>query len=162
MPVYIPVSVRARRAEVLSPPHEIVCGNSDIYVQFFFDPEWDDYPQKTARFVWKREGQLYYADVLFDGDTAQIPVLYGTSEVAVGVYAGNIRTTAPARIPCAACITEGDPVHDDPPADVYDQLMAYLAQLSRGLLGRISGSSIPHLSGTTDCECGITVLKEES
>ena len=162
MAVYIPVAVRARRAAVLSPPQEIVCGNSDCFVQFFFDSEWEDYPQKTARFVWKRDGKPYYADVLFTGETVQVPVLYGTSEVAVGVYAGDIRTTAPARIPCAACITDGDPIHENPPADVYDQLNEYLAQLTRGMTGSPAGATVPLMFGTAVSISGETTRKEDA
>jgi hypothetical protein len=32
-------------------------------------------------------------------------------------------------IPCVPCITDGQPVHPDPPPDVYDQLLALLMHL---------------------------------
>lgn len=113
---------------------EIVCGNSNYTAVFDFDSEWDLYEQKTARFVWRdmRSGENRYYDVLFSGSAVQIPAVYNTDMLLVGVYAGDIRTTTPAHIQCRDCITDGAPLHDDPPQDVYNQLMAYLAQIAQG------------------------------
>jgi len=107
----------------------IVCGNSDYAVNFIFDAEWDAYPVKTLRAVWYSGGLPVYADVIFEGTAAELPAFYETAEVAVGVYAGNICTTTPARIPCARCITDSSPRHPDPLPDVYDQLLVCLKQL---------------------------------
>lgn len=124
---------------------EIVCGNSYV-IEFDFDSEWDAYEAKTARFVWRECGSPVYRDVLFTGDSVQMPPVYGTYEIAAGVYAGDIRTTTPARIPCIPCITDGAPHHADPAPDVYNQLMDYLAGIQGGksvLNAVLSADAVP-------------------
>ena len=76
-----------------------------------------------------------HKDVLVTGDVCLAPALYDTAAVAVGVYAGNIHTTTPARIPCARCITDGEPLHEDPDPDIYEQLLQYLEELAAGSSG---------------------------
>lgn len=127
----IQIHIANKIAIVQGTPH-IVCGNSDYAIQFSFDAEWDAYTAKTARFTYCQNGKQLCKDVLFEGDTVIVPPLYGVYDVAVGVYAGDIHTTTPARIPCTPCITDGDPTHDAPTPDVYDQLMEYLAKIANG------------------------------
>lgn len=129
----ISIRVREKIAQTVGSP-QLVCGNSDYAVTFDFDAEWDDYDAKTARVVWldKASGRLRHADVLFDGNAALLPAIYRADQVLIGVYAGDIRTTTPARVPCIGCITDDAPQHDDPPEDVYEQLLAYLEQLAGG------------------------------
>lgn len=127
----IQIHIANKNAIVQGTPH-IVCGNSDYEIRFSFDAEWESYTAKTARFAYCRNGKMLHEDVLFEGDTVTAPPLYGVYEVAVGVYAGDIHTTTPARIPCTSCITDGDPTHDAPTPDVYDQLMEYLAKIASG------------------------------
>ncbi len=110
----------------------IVCGNSDYTVTFLFDSEWAPYTAKTARFSFVRSGVRQFYDVLFEGDSVEMPAVSDVYEVEIGVYAGDIRTTTPARVPCARSITDGAAQHADPPADVYDQLLEYLAGLQSG------------------------------
>ena len=74
----------------------IVCGNSDYQIKFTFDSEWDAYTTKTARFIWNGE----FTDVDFSGDTCDVPIIHNTSEVKVGVYAGELHTTTSAVIGC--------------------------------------------------------------
>lgn len=126
MAILITVRDRAAKPE---PGAAIVCGNSGNMLQFDFDAEWDAYPTKTARFRFKANGAEQYTEELFSGTECPVPVLRDTTEIAVGVYAGNIRTTTPTYISCAPCITDGAPQHSDPAPDVYDQLMEYLAAL---------------------------------
>lgn len=122
------ITVRGKIAQIQAKA-KIVCGNSDYTAVFDFDSEWDLYEQKTARFVWRdmRSGENRYYDTLFSGSAVQIPAVYNTDMLLIGVYAGDIRTTTPAHITCRGCITDGRPLHDDPPPDVYNQLMALLA-----------------------------------
>lgn len=129
----ISIKVREKIAKVIGSP-QIVCGNSDYAVTFDFDNEWDDYDAKTARIVWldKASGRLRHADVLFDGNAALLPAIYRADHVLIGVYAGDIRTTTPARVPCIGCITDDAPQHDDPSEDVYEQLLAYLERIAGG------------------------------
>ena len=121
----IRVRVRGRQAEVSGAP-VVVCGNSDYTVQFDLDGEWDAFELKTARFAFQTGGVPVYQDVLFRGDACAVPVLRNTYELAVGLYAGNIRTTAPALIPCARCVTDDGVPRPDPAPDVYEQLLALL------------------------------------
>lgn len=121
----INISISNKVATVQGAPC-IVCGNSDYTAVFTFDAPWDVYEIKTARFVYTADGANQYTDVVFEGDTCPVPVLSGVSEVFVGVYAGNLRTTTPARIYCKQSILCGDPVHADPPPDVYAQLLELL------------------------------------
>ncbi len=124
------VKVRSRAAETTAGGF-LVCGNSGDQIQFDFDAEWSAYPAKTARFRYTRNGSAQYQDVLFEGNVCEIPPMHDITELAVGVYAGDIRTTTPAFIPCAPCITDGSPQHSDPAPDVYNQLMEALAELQR-------------------------------
>lgn len=74
----------------------IVCGNSDYQIKFSFDREWDDYPEKTVRFIWGG----HYTDVDITDDVCPVPILHDTAEVEVGVYAGELKTTTSAFIGC--------------------------------------------------------------
>ena len=74
----------------------IVCGNSDYTIKFTFDSEWGEFPTKTARFVFN--GQ--FTDVDFTGDYCSVPILYDTTGVEIGVYAGELKTTTSAFIGC--------------------------------------------------------------
>ena len=95
----IKIDVAAKRARLVGEP-VIVCGNTDYTIDFTFDAEWADRPAKKARFVWTTPTGLKHIDVPFTGSTVAVPVLSGIREVMVGVYAGNLCATTPARIPC--------------------------------------------------------------
>lgn len=129
----IHITVRNRIAQAEGDP-EIVCGNSDYTAVFDFDAEWVAFPQKTMRTVWRdtETGRLVHTDTLFTGSSVALPPVWRTNQVLIGVYAGNIRTTTAAWIPCTACITDAAPHHDDPDDALYEQLLDYLAGLDRG------------------------------
>lgn len=127
----IKISVADKRASVIGAP-VIVCGNSDYTIKFEFDEEWAGLDVKTARFVYAQAGAMKHQDVVFSGDVVDVPVLSNVRDVYVGVYAGDLRTTTPARICCTKSILCGDPVHDDPPEDVYNQIMELLNSGSGG------------------------------
>lgn len=154
----IQITVRNKIAQTQNAP-EIVCGNSDYTAIFDFDAEWSDYDAKTARFVWRDilTGRMRYKDTLFTGSNVSMPVVYGTYQVLIGVYAGDIRTTTPAAVPCARCITDDQPAHDPPTEDVYEQLLAYLAQLepSGGDTGYAIGDASVLLDGAMRHTIGI-------
>ena len=116
----IQITVRNKIAQVQGNP-EIVCGNSDYTVTFDFDAEWDAYEHKTSHFSFLENGVPRYFDVIFTGDSVQIPAVWNTCELLIGAYAGDIRTTTAAAVPCVPCIT------DDEPAD------AVLSSLSETL-----------------------------
>ena len=129
----IHITVRERIAQADGDP-EIVCGNSDYTAIFDFDAEWVAFPQKTMRTVWRdtETGRLVHVDALFTGSSATLPPVWRTCQVLIGVYAGDIRTTTAARVPCIGCITDTAPHHDDPDDALYRQLLAYLEQIEQG------------------------------
>ncbi len=121
------ITVRSRIAQ-LTGQTEIVCGNSDYAAVFDLDAEWDAYPVKTMRAVWKDAdtGKMLYADVLFEGSRAVLPPVYRTAQVLLGIYAGDIRTSTPVRIPCCAA---GHNAHPEPAQDIYVQLLNLMERL---------------------------------
>lgn len=102
-----------------------ICDNSDYVINFDFDGEWDAYDTKTARFAYG--GQ--YTDIVFVGNQCNIPVITNTYAFHIGVFAGDLHTTTPVRVPCRKSILSGASTHVDPTPDVYDQLM----ELIKGL-----------------------------
>ena len=110
----------------------IVCGNSDYQIQFAFDREWDAYDKKTARFIYN--GQ--FADVNFDktedNNICAVPILYDTTEVEIGVYAGELKTTTSAFIGCYRSILcevakpseENDRLHSNEAKEAADRAEA--------------------------------------
>lgn len=101
----IPVTVSNRIAAV-SADEQIICGNSGDSIIFTFDSEWSALTDKTLQLAYYKNGAFLAQEVAFSGTSAELPPLYGITEVFVGVYAGNIRTTTPARIACLPCITD--------------------------------------------------------
>lgn len=122
----IDVLVKEKVATAMGAP-VIVCGNSDYKVTFHFDDEWTGLEVKTARFVFRRGGKIGYIDVVFSGVTCDVPVLTDLTEVYIGVYAGELRTSTPVSVPCKKSVLckAGSP--EPPPEDVYAQLMKYFA-----------------------------------
>ena len=119
----IQVKVANKVASVIGSP-VIVCGNSDYNISFDFDTEWEGQNVKTARFIYKKDGKLQFRDVVFSGSVAAVPVLSGIDEVYLGVYAGELHTTTPARILCKRSILCPNPEPaPEPSADVYKQLL---------------------------------------
>lgn len=117
----IKISVKNKTA-IKTDPTVYVCGNSDFIVKFDFDIEWETYDSKTARFSY--DGR--YIDVVFGGNECQVPIISDTYSFHVGVYAGNLHTTTPARVSCKKSILCGGGLPADPPPDVYAQIMALL------------------------------------
>ena len=121
----IRISVKDRYALAEGNP-VIICGNSGYSVEFTFDPEWDSYEVKTARFVYVKRGEVEYQDVVFAGTTAVVPILSNIQAVHVGVFADDLSTTTPARIPCRFSVRCGTGAPEDPTPNQYDQIMALL------------------------------------
>lgn len=155
----ININVENRIATAQGDPR-IICGNGDYTVTFTFDEEWERYPAKTVRVsYWKNGLHLHAPDIQFTGNTAALPALYGIGEAEIGVYVGNIKTTTPARIPCAPCITDDEPQHADPPPDVYEQLLEYLNEIASGGAAP-SGQIVIRLSGAAGGIGGQAVVTE--
>ena len=116
MPI-INISIKNKIAQ--NPTKEIICGNSDYVVYFDFDEEWSEHTIKTARFAYNN----VYVDVPFEGNTVAAPVISNAFTCAVGVFAGDLRTTTPAIIKCQKSIICGDGVPTKPREDVYNQIV---------------------------------------
>ena len=116
------IDITGRVAKVVGTP-VIICGNKDYTIRFTFDAEWLGAAAKTARFVWSRNGEPRFEEVTFTGSTVAVPLMTDISTVQVGVYAGDLQTTTPARIPCLRSILCGGGVHEEPAPDIYAQLL---------------------------------------
>lgn len=110
----------------------IVCGNKDYTVTFQFDSEWDKYAIKTARFVYWANGQAMSEETPFSGNSVNVPALFNTPFVFIGVFAGDLCTSTPAEIKCRPGILDNNPQHENPPEDVYNKLCAMISDLNNG------------------------------
>ena len=102
----------------------LICGNSDFTIKFLFDSEWDNEPVKTARFIWNNQ----YQDIVFNGNICNVPIITNADYLAVGVFAGELKTTTPAIYNCRKSILcdSGEPA--PPIEDVYAQIIELLNQ----------------------------------
>lgn len=106
----------------------IVCGNEDYEVEFTFDEAWDNHPVKTARFIFNGKT----TDVVFEGTTVAVPKIHNTTQVSIGVYAGETSTTTAAVIRCLPSVLCPGGVPEEPTPDVYGQL---IEMINNGLGG---------------------------
>lgn len=146
----IKINVENKRALTLGTP-VIVCGNSDYQIEFTFDEEWADLAVKTVRFTYVKDGKIRYTDIVMDGNLVNVPVMTNVREVLVGVFAGDLVTTTPARVPCDLSIRCGTGAVDDPTPSQYDQIMALLNNGGGGGGGttaRIGEVTLPATSWT--------------
>lgn len=126
----IKITVAQKIATNTTPGEVIVCGNSDYTVTFDLDAEWATEPNRTARFVYYKNGLQLFQEKTFTGNTAPVPVLSGIDYVMVGVYAGDLRTTTPAKVLCDRSILCGDAVEQITP-DEKAGLQAQIGDLSQ-------------------------------
>lgn len=153
------ITVRERIAKIGGSP-EIVCGNSGYTAVFDLDAEWSAYPVKTMRIAWidpERPNRMLYMDVLFEGNRAILPPLYGMSQIWLGIFAGDILTTTSVRIPCCFSEMGSSAVHPEPESDIYIQLLEYLKQLQTEQT--YAGAAIARCSGAEGL-CGKPIGEE--
>lgn len=112
----------------MSDTQSIVCDNSDYTVHWTLDEEWSAYDTKTMRTIYM-DGT--YEDKVFSGDTIELPVCTVPGAVQVGLFAGNIRTSRVAILRALPSVRSAAGAPEDPPKNVYDQLM----ELIKGLGG---------------------------
>lgn len=125
----IQMNVTNRIASVSGTPC-IICGNSDYTVQISCDAEWDAYPEKTLQIAYLCHGEMIRIRTEVQNVTASLPAVPEASEVFLGLEAGEIRTAAPARIPCIACICSIPAEYAVPYRDFYNETMQTLADLA--------------------------------
>ena len=100
---------------------ELVCNNPTDTIRFEFDEEWSGIAAKTARFSW--DGK--YKDVPFSGNMVEVPEIYQTNHVYVGVFADNIAST-PAKVKCRYSIKCLGGKVVPPSEDVYAEIIALI------------------------------------
>lgn len=109
----------------------IINGNSDYNIEFDFDAEWADLNNKIGIFAYNDAAahKWAYQTVLFSGDTCTVPILRDIHCVYVGVTAGNVRVTTPAKVQCRLSISDYADTEEPPSADVWGQILAKLDEL---------------------------------
>ena len=115
---------------------DLITHNSDYYIRFDFDDEWNDYEQKTVYFVYE-DGN--YMPVIMSGNICNFPIIQNERRrVFIGVQAGNLKTTRPC------CVNVLDSIADllnqqiaPPSEDVYSQIMDIINDLSRKSLSPV-------------------------
>ncbi len=110
---------------------EYICGNSDFVAKFAFDAEWEAYENKTARFCYNNS----YVDVVFTGNECPVPIISGTYFFNIGVYAGNLHTTTPARVPCKKSILCGNESESSASQEVRNKFLDVLDKRTGDLGG---------------------------
>ena len=116
---------------------DLITHNSDYYIRFDFDDEWNDYEQKTVYFVYE-DGN--YMPVIMSGNICDFPIIQNERRrVFIGVQAGNLKTTRPC------CVNVLDSIADllnkqitPPSEDVYSQIMDIINDLERYKLNPIA------------------------
>ena len=117
----IEIAIRERQATLKNAETVMVCNNPADTIRFDFDAEWSEHKAKTARFAW--EGK--YIDVAFSGNEVEVPEIYHTNYVNVGVYTDGL-TSAYAKVRCKFSIKCLGGIHPAPPDDVYNKIIAML------------------------------------
>lgn len=117
----IEIAIRERQATLKNAEIVMVCNNPSDTIRFDFDEEWAEHKAKTARFAW--EGK--YIDVAFAGNEVEVPEIYHTNYVNVGVYTDGL-TSAYAKVRCKFSIKCLGGIHPAPSDDVYNEIVAML------------------------------------
>lgn len=109
----------------------IINGNSDYSIEFDFDAEWSDLNNKIGIFAYNDAAthKWAYQTVLFSGNTCTVPILRDIHCVYVGVTAGNVRVTTPAKVQCRLSISDYADTEEPPSADIWGQILAKLDEL---------------------------------
>lgn len=109
----------------------IINGNSDYNIEFDFDTEWADLNNKIGIFAYNDAAahKWAYQTVMFSGNTCAVPILRDIHCVYVGVTAGNVRVTTPAKVQCRLSISDYADTEEPPSADIWGQILAKLDEL---------------------------------
>ena len=109
----------------------IINGNSDYSIEFDFDAEWADLNNKVGIFAYNDAAahKWAYQPVMFSGNTCAVPILRDIHCVYVGVTAGNVRVTTPAKVQCRLSISDYADTEEPPSADIWGQILAKLDEL---------------------------------
>lgn len=119
----IMIKVTDKVPELVSGPDYVVCDNSDYTVAWQLDEEWAQFESRTMQVNYK-DGT--YERVLFTGNTCALPALPVPGPVHVGLFAGNIHTTRPARLLAVRSATTDSGEERDPMPNGYAQAIKAL------------------------------------
>lgn len=108
---------------VASGPQYVVCDNSDYTVVWQLDEEWAQLEHRTMQVNYK-DGT--YERVLFTGDSCTLPAIPVSGPVHVGLFAGDIHTTRPARLLAVRSATTDSGEERDPMPNGYAQAIKAL------------------------------------
>lgn len=108
---------------VVSGPQYVVCDNSDYTVVWQLDEEWTQFEHRTMQVNYK-DGT--YERVLFTGDSCTLPAIPVSGPVHVGLFAGDIHTTRPARLLAVRSATTDSGEERDPMPNGYAQAIEAL------------------------------------
>ena len=108
---------------VVSGPPYVVCDNSDYAVVWQLDEEWAQFEHRTMQVNYK-DGT--YERVLFTGDSCTLPAIPVSGPVHVGLFAGDIHTTRPARLLAVRSATTDSGEERAPMPDGYAQAIKAL------------------------------------
>ena len=131
----------------------IINGNSDYSIEFDFDAEWTDLNNKIGIFAYNDAAahKWAYQPVMFSGNTCAVPILRDIHCVYVGVTAGNVRVTTPAKVQCRLSISDYADTEEPPSADIWGQILAKLDELQTEI-DEIKAGGV----GGTDISLGVT------
>lgn len=120
------ITITVAHKVAVSDTQSIVCDNSDYTVHWTLDEEWSAYDTKTMRTIYM-DGT--YEDTVFSGAEVELPVCTVPGAVQIGLFAGNIRASRMAILRALPSVRSAAGAPEDPPKNVYDQLMERMAQL---------------------------------
>lgn len=160
----IVIKVADKVPELVSGPEYVVCDNSDYTVVWQLDEEWAQFEHRTMQVNYK-DGT--YERVLFTGDTCALPAIPVPGPVHVGLFAGDIHTTRPARLLAVRSATTDGGEERDPMPNGYAQAIEALdgkldknqgaENAGKALVVDAEGNVVPK-SGTTG---GVDLTDEE-
>ena len=120
----IVIKVTDKVPELVSAPEEgITCANSDYTVVWQLDGEWAQFEHRTMQ-VNYRDGT--YERVLFTGDTCSLSAIPLNDWFHIGLFAGDIHTTRPAKLFASRAITTDSGEERDPMPNGYAQAIQAL------------------------------------
>lgn len=120
----IHISVRNKIAELVDKEQYLVCGNNDYEVVFDFDGDWSGINAKTAVFIYGNTP----VHQPFVGNVCNGVEIKNATLCAIGVFAGDIKTTTGATIKCMPSIRDIGGVPKAPSQEVYDKIMKLLEE----------------------------------
>lgn len=150
---------------VVSGPQYVVCDNSDYAVVWQLDEEWAQFEHRTMQVNYK-DGT--YERVLFTGNSCTLPAIPVKDWFCVGLFAGDIHTTRPARLLAVrSATTDSGEERDSMPNGYAQAIKALDGKLNKNqgadnagkalvvgddgnvVPGEVQGSSLPAMSSDT-------------